>query len=168
MIYLVSDHAGFELKEEIKKFLKLKNIVYEDLGAHKFEAQDDYPDFILPAAKKVAENSNNKGIILGGSGQGEAVVANKVKGIRAVVYYGGPKEILKLSREHNNANILSLGARFLTKSDIPDIIETWINTEFFKAERHTRRIQKISKYEENYVNMTYPNLVNVKSALRDI
>ncbi len=165
MIYLASDHAGFELKEEIKKFLELKNIKYEDIGASKFEAQDDYPDFILPAVKKVAENPNNKGIILGSSGQGEAIVANKVKGIRATVYYGGPKEILKLSKKHNNANVLSLGAKFIIKSDIPEIIETWINTEFRKEGRHMRRIQKISEYEENYVQMALPNLISIKSSL---
>ena len=148
MIYLASDHAGFELKEEIKKFLVSMNIEHQDVGPFEFDGEDDYPDFIIPASEKVAEDVGNKGIILGGSGQGEAIAANKVKGIRSVVYYGGSTEILKLSREHNDANVLSLGARFIDESDVPNIIGTWLDADFSGVERHSRRIQKISEYEK--------------------
>jgi len=145
-IFLGTDHAGFELKENIKKYLLTHGFEVEDKGAFKFEAHDDYPDFIDAVAKKVAEDSeNNKGIIFGGSGQGEAIAANKVKGIRAAVYYGGKIEIVKLSRVHNNANILSLGARFLTEEEAIEAVKTWLETRFTSEPRHLRRIKKIDR-----------------------
>lgn len=148
MIYLGSDHAGFELKEEVRKFLKKKAYKIEDLGAFKFRKNDDYPDYIFPVAMKVAENPNkNKGIIFGGSGQGEAMLANKVKGIRAIVYYGGSKEIIKLSRIHNNANILSIGACFISSKRAKEVIILWLKTKFKGEKRHLRRINKIKKIE---------------------
>ncbi|HIM53113.1 MAG TPA: RpiB/LacA/LacB family sugar-phosphate isomerase, partial [Candidatus Marinimicrobia bacterium] len=104
-IYLATDHAGFELKEFMKTHLKALNYDVEDCGALEMDPLDDYPDFIIPAAQKVASDPNSKGIIMGGSGQGEAIAANRIKGARAVVYYDGPLEIVKLSRTHNNANI---------------------------------------------------------------
>ena len=156
MIYLATDHAGFDLKEDIKKYLDEKEISYEDMGALEYNQEDDYPDFIYPAAKKVSDNPGSRGIILGGSGQGEAIVANKVSGIRAIVYYGSQKEILNLSREHNDANILSLGARFIDRSDIPFIIDTWLGSDFPKEERHARRIKKISEIEK-YNSSVLPN-----------
>jgi ribose 5-phosphate isomerase B len=103
---------------------------------------DDYPDFIFPCAKAVAIDSESRGIILGGSGQGEAMAANRIKGARAAVFYNGPTEIVKLSREHNNANILSLGARFMTENEIYDVIEMWLNKPF-EGGRHQRRIEKL-------------------------
>ena len=106
-IYLASDHAGFELKQFLGEHLLQLGFSVEDCGAHELNPSDDYPDFIIPAAQKVAGDSNAKGIIMGGSGQGEAIAANRVKGVRAVVYYDGPIDIVKLSRSHNNANILS-------------------------------------------------------------
>lgn len=143
-IFLGSDHAGFELKEHIKKYLIKSGFNVEDKGAFEFDAQDDYPDFIVPVAKKVAENpENNKGIIFGASGQGEAIAANKIKGVRAALYYGSNLEIVKLSRTHNNANILSLGARFLTKEQAIEAVKLWLNTDFSNEERHIRRIKKI-------------------------
>ena len=161
MIYLASDQAGYELKENVKKVLKFLEKEYEDIGPYIFDPLDDYPDYILAAAKKVAEDLNkNRGIILGGSGQGEAMTANKVRGIRAVVFYGGPKEIIYLSREHNNANILSLGARFVekySKASIEEIVKTWLNTSFSREERHKRRIEKISKFENS---IYFPNAIN--------
>ena len=148
MIYLASDHAGYELKNEIGEFLKEMNLEFEDVGPHTYDAQDDYPDFIIPAAEKVAEKPlENKAIVLGGSGQGEALAANKVKGVRAALYYGGPKDIITLSRVHNNANVLSLGARFLTMDEIKDVIKLWFDTDFTKEERHARRLQKVLDYE---------------------
>ena len=113
-IYLGSDHAGFQLKEEVKKFLLEKGYSVEDKGAFQYQAEDDYPDFIRPVAEAVAKDpENSRGIIFGGSGQGEAICANRVKGVRAAVYYGGTVHIVELSREHNNLKILSLGARIL-------------------------------------------------------
>ena len=143
-IFLGADHAGFVLKEEVKKHLLELGVKVEDLGTHKFEPEDDYPDFIIPVAKKVAENpAHNKGIVFGSSGQGEAIVANKIKGIRAALWYGGNMEIVRLSRTHNNANILSLGARFLTKESAIEAVKIWLNTDFSNEKRHIRRINKI-------------------------
>ncbi|MFC1686062.1 RpiB/LacA/LacB family sugar-phosphate isomerase [Nanoarchaeota archaeon] len=145
-IYLGADHAGFHLKEKIKKFLDKQGIEYEDKGPHKFNPLDDYPDFVIPAAKAVAK-TKSKGIILGGSGQGEAIAANKVKGIRSVVYYGGPTKLIKLSREHNASNILSLGARFLKEKEALKVVKLWLETPFSKDPRHKRRIAKIARFE---------------------
>ena len=145
-IFLGSDHAGLELKEHIKKYLQKSGMKVEDKGAHKFNPHDDYPDFIVPVAKKVAEDPiSSKGIIFGASGQGEAIAANKIKGIRAALYYGGDIEIVKLSRTHNNANILSLGARFLAKEEAVKAVKLWLDTDFSNEPRHIRRIKKISK-----------------------
>ena len=106
-IYIAADHAGFNLKKHLKKQLLENGYDIEDCGAFDFEPLDDYPDFIIPAAIKVANQPNSRGIIIGGSGQGEAMAANRIQGVRAAVYYDGPLDIVKLSRLHNNANILS-------------------------------------------------------------
>ena len=144
-IFVGADHAGFKLKEEIKKYLLSKGYEVEDKGAHSFDPEDDYPDFIVPVAKAVAKTPNSKGIIFGASGQGEAIVANKIKGIRAALYYGNNIEIVKLSRTHNNANILSIGARFLSKGQAIEAVELWLSTNFSNEERHIRRVKKIDK-----------------------
>lgn len=147
-IIIGSDHAGYELKEKIKKYLTELNFEYEDLGPDSLNPSDDYPDFIIFVAEKVAENSNkNKGIVIGGSGQGEAIAANKINGIRATVFYGGPLDIIKLSRTHNDANILSLGARFLTEIEAKKAVKLWLETPFSNEERHVRRIKKIEEFE---------------------
>jgi len=145
MIYLATDHAGFELKEKLKAYIKDElNLQAEDLGNFVYDEQDDYPDFISLAAKKVAvDPENNKAIILGGSGQGEAMVANREKGIRAAVLHKYDEKIIKLSRKHNDANILSLGARFLGEEEAKKAIKMWLETEFTGEERHQRRIDKI-------------------------
>jgi len=147
MIYLASDHAGFELKHAIGSFLQQVNIEYIDMGPHQYDPADDYPDFIIPAVQKVARESGAKGIVLGGSGQGEAIAANKVPGIRAALYYGGPEEIITLSRTHNDANVLSLGARFLDRETTIKVIESWLATDFSYEVHHARRIGKISEFE---------------------
>ncbi|MFH1582834.1 MAG: RpiB/LacA/LacB family sugar-phosphate isomerase [Candidatus Falkowbacteria bacterium] len=148
MIYLASDHAGFELKKEIAAYLKLANLDFIDVGPWQYDGADDYPDFIISAAEKVAESpEENKGIIMGWSGQGEAMAANKVKGVRAALYYGGIKDIVVLCKKHNNANMLSLGAGFINKSEAIEIIKLWLETTFSEEERHARRINKISEYE---------------------
>jgi ribose 5-phosphate isomerase B len=141
-IILATDHAGFELKESIKKYLMDKGHEVKDFGALEFDALDDYPDFIAPAAKYISENPELKGIIFGGSGQGEAISANRFKNVRTAVYYNGPIEIVELSRIHNNANILSLGARFLSLDEAINAINLWLNTEF-EGDRHLNRINKI-------------------------
>ncbi|SVA49949.1 uncharacterized protein METZ01_LOCUS102803 [marine metagenome] len=143
-IHLATDHAGLELKNAIKDYLIGKGHEVTDHGAHEYDAQDDYPDFIFPCARAVAANPENRGIILGGSGQGEAMAANRIKGVRAAVYYGSEREIARLSREHNNANVLSLGARFISEQEIYDIIETWLD-EPFEGGRHQRRIDKLDR-----------------------
>ena len=99
---------------------------------------------IFPCARAVASDPSSRGIILGGSGQGEAMAANRIKGVRAAVFYNGPNEIVKLSREHNNANILSLGARFMSEEEIHDIIKLWFD-EPFEGGRHQRRIEKLDE-----------------------
>ncbi len=141
-IHIATDHAGLELKNIIRDYLIEKGHDVKDHGAYEYDALDDYPDFIFPCAKAVAIDSESRGIILGGSGQGEAMAANRIKGVRAAVFYNGPAEIVKLSREHNNANILSLGARFMTENEIYDVIEMWLNKPF-EGGRHQRRIEKL-------------------------
>ena len=144
MIYLATDHRGYELKEKIKEWLSEWGFQYEDMGAFRYNQEDDYPDFIHQAAKAVANDpENNKAIILGGSGQGEAMAANRHKGVRAAVYYSDSKEMVKMSREHNNANILSLGTSFLSEETARMAIKLWLETPFSGGERHKRRIKKI-------------------------
>ena len=115
-----------------------------DHGAYEYDALDDYPDFIFPCANAVSNDPESKGIILGGSGQGDAMAANRVKGVRAAVFYNGPDEIIKLSRQHNNANILSLGARFMSEEEMYKVIELWLSTDF-EFGRHQRRIEKLDE-----------------------
>ena len=141
-IHLATDHAGLELKEKVKLYLSDLNYEVIDHGAYEYDALDDYPDFIFPCANAVSNDPESKGIILGGSGQGEAMAANRVKGVRAAVFYNGPDEIIKLSRQHNNANILSLGARFMSEEEMYKVIEVWLSTDF-ESGRHQRRIEKL-------------------------
>ena len=141
-IHLATDHAGLELKNSIKDYLIDKGNEVIDHGAYEYDALDDYPDFIFPCARAVASDPLSRGIILGGSGQGEAMAANRVKGVRAAVFYNGPIEIVKLSREHNNANVLSIGARFMSEDEIRSILKVWLN-EPFGGGRHQRRIDKL-------------------------
>lgn len=148
-IYLAADHAGFELKEKIKEFLQKEGYKAEDCGAYQYDKDDDYPDFIAKAAEAVSRNPESKAIILGGSGQGEAIVANKFPNVRAAVYYGKSEEMPSLIREHNNSNILSLGARFLTETEAMEAVRLFLQTAFSNDLRHLRRIEKIKKIEQN-------------------
>ena len=143
-IHLATDHAGLELKDKIKLYLINQGYIVIDHGAYEYDALDDYPDFIIPCAKAVADDIKSKGIILGGSGQGEAMAANRIKGIRAAVFYNGPDEIVQLSRQHNDANILSIGARFMTEKEIYRVIEIWFETGY-EAGRHQKRIEKLDR-----------------------
>lgn len=164
-VYLGTDHAGFELKEKVKAFLLSKQYDVEDCGAISFDKNDDYPDFIGAAAAKVSENPKSMGIVFGGSGQGEAIVANKFKNVRCALFYtpaippqatdvsgktsDDPFEMLKLTREHNDSNMLSLGVRFLTEDQALQAVETFLRASFSGDERHMRRIEKIKKIEES-------------------
>ncbi len=143
-IYIGSDHAGYELKEKLKTYLSDLKHEVEDCGAFTLNNDDDYPDFIQPVAEKVAQNPESFGIILGGSGQGEAMCANRTAGVRASVYYGGTLDMIKVTREHNNANILSLGARFVTEEEAKQAVELFITAKFSEEPRHTRRIIKFN------------------------
>ena len=147
-IFLATDHAGFELKEHIKLHLQKLGFDVQDEGALHFDPEDDYPEFIIKAAKKIGTIKNSKAIIFGGSGQGEAIVANKVKGIRAAVFYGSNLEIVKLSRMHNDSNILSIGARFVSKEKAIEAVNLWLNTEFSSESRHKRRLKQIENIEK--------------------
>lgn len=144
-IYLGTDHAGFELKEHIKSYLKDQGYEVEDCGAFTFDKNDDYPDFIAKAAERVSKDSASKGIIFGKSGAGECIVANKIKGIRAVL--GFNRENVKLSRLHNDANVLSLGCAFVNDDLAKELIKLFLETPFSNEERHKRRIDKITKIE---------------------
>lgn len=143
-IYISSDHAGFELKNFLKEKLSLAGHDVRDLGPAEFDPEDDYPDYISLVAKEIARDpSAAKGIVIGGSGQGEAMCANKFYGVRAVVYYGHNMDIVRLSREHNDANVLSLGARFISADDALKAVNLWIATPFSGDERHKRRLLKL-------------------------
>jgi ribose 5-phosphate isomerase B len=144
-IFIGSDHAGYELKEKLKIFLKSLDYKVVDKGAFSLNEDDDYPDFVVPVAEEVVSNIGSLGIILGGSGQGEQISANKIDGVRAIEYYGGNLDIVKLGREHNNANILSLGARFINEEDAKKAVKIFLETQFSNESRHKRRINKISK-----------------------
>lgn len=191
MIYLASDHRGYNLKEKIKDWLDQWGYEFQDMGAFEYDPNDDYPDFVHKAAEAVANDpERSRGIILGGSGQGEAMVANRYKNIRAVVYYGpscvpsslktsayAPSfaegyggqskasadrpgeqgkateeqgttdkkdEIIKLSRQHNNSNILSLGASFLSEEEARRAIKEWLEVPFSGDARHIRRLEKLN------------------------
>ena len=143
-IHLATDHAGLELKEKVKFYLFDLNYEVIDHGAYEYDALDDYPDFIFPCAYAVSNDPESKGIILGGSGQGEAMAANRVKGVRSAVFYNGPDKIIKLSRQHNDANILSLGARFMSAEEMYKTIVVWLSTDF-ESGRHQRRIKKLDE-----------------------
>ena len=147
-IYIAADHAGFHLKRQLIQYLKVKEFEVEDCGAYELNEADDYPDFIIPCAQKVSDDPSSVGIVIGGSGQGEAICANKVKGIRAAIYNGGDAKIIgRLAKEHNNANVLSLGARLISPDDAKKAVTSWLDAEF-EGGRHAKRLDKITKFEE--------------------
>jgi ribose 5-phosphate isomerase B len=142
-VYIASDHAGFELKKTLVAYVHTLGHDVEDCGPKILNPLDDYPDYIIPMAKKVCQNEGSFGIALGGSGEGEAIAANRIPNIRAAAYYGGPMDIVRLAREHNNANILSLGARFVTPAQAKDAVSLFLSTPFSGDERHIRRNDKL-------------------------
>ena len=149
-IYIGSDHAGYEMKGKLVTYLSELGHEVHDLGPKHFEREDDYPDLIAPVAREVAADPKGSlGIILGYSGTGEAIVANRFKGVRAANFYGGSMEIIRLSREHNDANILSLGAGFLNDDLAKQAVKLWLDTKFSAQARHVHRIEKIDRVIEN-------------------
>ncbi len=143
-IYIGADHAGFNLKERIKEWLDKKHIPYIDVGNYQLKPKDDYPDFAIPLAKKVVTNKS-VGILVCGSAQGMCIAANKIKGVRAVIPYN-LKEA-RLSKEHNNANVMCLSGWFTHLHKAKRMIEIFLSTPFSKEPRHVRRVEKIKKLE---------------------
>jgi ribose 5-phosphate isomerase B len=159
-IYLASDHAGYVLKGKLLAFIRDElQLEAEDCGAAVHNPDDDYPQFISIAAKKLSEDAaqgiDNRAIVMGGSGEGEAMVANRFKGVRCALYYGEAGEqtdakgnkldIISSAREHNNANALSLGARFITDDAAREAVRKFLTTPFSKEDRHMRRIMQIDQ-----------------------
>ncbi len=145
-VLIASDHAGFELKNDLSTFLSEKGYGVDDFGPSAFNPADDYPDFVSKVARAVSESTEEvRGIIIGGSGEGEAMAANRFPNVRAAVYYGGAPDIIRLSREHNDANVLALGARFISTEEARAAVDLWLNTPFSHDERHARRIKKIER-----------------------
>ena len=145
IIYLAGDHAGFELKKKIEEYLTKKKIKWIDLGPLEYNPKDDYPDFVMPLAKIISKKKNSVGIVIAGSGQGEAIEINKIKGVRAALYHGGSSRIVKTGREHDNTNILCFGSRFVKESEAKKAINIFLKTRFAKG-RHERRVKKVGKY----------------------
>ena len=145
-IYIATDHAGYEYKEELIKFLSGEHQVV-DLGNKSFDPDDDYPDFVIPLAEKVAEEEGSLGIVLGKTGNGEAIAANKVKGIKAALCLN--EQLARKAREHNQANVLALGTDMTNLDTAKAIVTTFLSTPFSKNERHARRVKKITTYESS-------------------
>lgn len=160
-IALSTDHAGYERLKKLKEGLELAGYACHDFGPAQFNIDDDYPDFIRPACESILAGGCEVGIIFGGSGQGEAMAANRLKGIRCTVWYGpsvpieainaegivssDPYEMLKLSKEHNNANMLSIAGRFVSDDETLRVAIKWLNESFKNEERHMRRIEKLDQ-----------------------
>ncbi len=157
-VYLAADHAGFALKRALIEHLTTLRYEVEDLGAHEYDHDDDYPDYVTPLAKRVADEVGAKGIIVGGSGQGEAMCANRMPGVRAAVFYGPMRvtealeieggrsedgyDLVRLARRHNDANVLSLGARFVSGEEAEEAVHIFLDTPFSDSPRHARRLAK--------------------------
>ena len=146
-IYIASDHAGFEMKKDLVPFLLGEGYEVEDCGPDSYQHEDDYPDYVSIVAKEVSQDSFVRGIVIGRNGQGEAIVANRFPHVRCVVFYGGSKHMITLAREHDDSNMLSLGAQFLTTQEAHEAVLLWLQTEFSGEERHVRRIMKIEHYD---------------------
>jgi ribose 5-phosphate isomerase B len=151
-IYIGTDHAGLAQKLRIIEFLEESGYEVVDCGSHEYDENDDYPDFVIPVAREVSRNPQNvRGIILGGSGQGEAMVANRFSYVRAAVFYGPAVSLtnsatnLELTRQHNDSNIIAIGSRFVTNEQALEAVRIWLDTPFSNGERHKRRIGKIER-----------------------
>ena len=144
-IHIGGDHAAYELHQSLLAHLREADHDVVDHGPFAYDAEDDYPVFVLRAAEAVAGDAGSLGVVLGGSGNGEQMAANKVKGIRAALAYNA--ELASLAREHNDAQVVSIGARFTSDAVAKEIVDTFIATEFTDEERHSRRVGMVSAYE---------------------
>lgn len=160
-VVLASDHAGFEQLKQLQDFLESIGHQCHNFGPAALTPDDDYPDFIFPAAKAVASGGCQRGIILGRTGEGEAMAANRIKGVRCAVFYGpavarrvvdahgktshDPYEIIRLVRGHNDSNMLSLATSFLSLEDIKNVVKLWLETPFSGEDRHARRNKKLDE-----------------------
>lgn len=158
-VAITTDHAGYEALKELRIFIESLGHECVDYGPQSFDPEDDYPEFMFAAARAVASGECERGVIMGGSGQGEAMAANRLDGVRCALFYGpvtakkavdaegnfsdDPYEIIKLSRTHNDANMLSLSGRFLTLEEMKTALQLWFDTPFSGVERHARRIAKL-------------------------
>ncbi len=147
-VHIATDHAAFDLKQYLVKELTALGHEVIDHGAATYDAQDDYPTFVLPAAEAVAADPDSLGIVLGGSGNGEQIAANKVKGIRAGLAYN--TVMARLTREHNNANVLSLGGRMQSLGEALEMAKVFLETPFSQDPRHIRRIEMLDAYEDEH------------------
>lgn len=146
MIYIGADHRGYDLKETLKTYLKELNFNFEDLGALELVPDDDYPDYAVLVAKKVAEDpENNRGILICGSGVGVDIVANKIKKVRSALLFN--VEQARMSRNDDNANVLSFSSDFTDENSAKEILKIWLETPFSRLERHARRVEKIKGIE---------------------
>lgn len=148
-VYLGCDHAGFELKEHLRGWLAERGHEPIDCGAYRYDPDDDYPGFVISAGQRAAGDPDGRGIVIGGSGNGEAMASNKVAGVRAALVWS--EQIARLAREHNDANVISIGARMHSIEDATRFVEVFLGTEFSGDPRHARRIQMISDYERDGV-----------------
>ncbi len=144
-VHLGSDHAGLELKEHLISWLRGHDHEPVDHGPFRYDALDDYPVFCLRAAEGVVKDPGSLGVVIGGSGNGEQIAANKVRGVRAALAWS--EETARLSREHNDANVLSVGGRMHTVEEMTRFIDIFLTTEFTGEERHSRRIAMLAAYE---------------------
>lgn len=144
-VYLGSDHAGFELKGFLAEHLASLGHDVVDVGPQSYDPDDDYPPFCIETARRVVANSGSLGVVIGGSGNGEQISANKVKGCRAALAWS--TETATLAREHNDAQVVGIGARMHSQAEAAEIVEAFLNTPFSGGDRHLRRIGQISEYE---------------------
>ncbi len=160
-IALATDHSGFEQLKDLMAYLESLGHECQDYGPQTLNINDDYPDFIFKAAQAVANGECECGVVLGSSGQGEAIAANRLKGVRCGVYYGpavigriidangrvssSPYEIVRLTRQHNHANMLSIAARFVSLNDIKAVVKLWLETPYSEEPRHVRRVDKLDR-----------------------
>jgi ribose 5-phosphate isomerase B len=144
-VYLGSDHAGFELKQDLVRRLSAADHDVIDVGAASYDPEDDYPGYCIDAATRVVADPGSLGVVIGGSGNGEQIAANKVIGVRAALAWS--EETARLSREHNDANVLAIGARMHTVEQAEAIVTLFLRTPFSQAERHARRIAQVAEYE---------------------
>ena len=153
-VYLGSDHAGYELKTQLRAHLEKQGHDVVDVGPHSYDADDDYPPFCIATAAQVVASPGSFGVVIGGSGNGEQIAANKVDGTRAVLAWS--TETAKLGREHNDANVVSIGARMHSTDEALAIVDAFLATEFSHGARHQRRIDQLAEYERTGEQFALP------------